>query len=188
MPRISRRLQDSLLVDRVLELFDINVEAGIFYRKTSAGSRQVGEVAGAVRPDGYIHLSIDNRHYLAHRILMFMRLGIWPECVDHIDGNKQNNSAKNLRPATISLNGRNQRLGRANKSGVMGVRYRPDKDSYVAYWLDENGVRKQKNFRCDVLGHEGAKQAAAAHRRMMIDMVNEKGAGYSSGHGEAKEP
>lgn len=171
---------------RVFELFDIDIDAGVFRRKSSRGSRAAGEIAGCVRSDGYVHMSIDNKGYLAHRILIFLSNSFWPECVDHINGNKSDNRAVNLRAVDYSANGRNQGIGRANKTGIMGVRFRSGRNAYEAYWLDETGRRRHKNFSCDVYGRDGAKKKAAEHRAMMIDELNQLGAGYTAYHGKRK--
>ncbi len=48
------------------------------------------------------------RGLLAHRIIFFMHHGIWPESVDHIDGNRANNRVENLRACTHAENMRNR--------------------------------------------------------------------------------
>jgi hypothetical protein len=45
---------------------------------------------------------------MVHRIAYFLHTGEQPEEVDHEDGNRANNRASNLRPATSSGNNRNR--------------------------------------------------------------------------------
>lgn len=81
----------------------------------------VGDVAGSF--DGrYIDITLCGVRFGAHRAAIAMSTGVWPECVDHVDGNKTNNRLSNLRSATQSVNQQNQR--RAHKSsstGLLGV-------------------------------------------------------------------
>ena len=168
---------------RILELFDVNTESGIITRKTSRGSRPAGEVAGTIRPDGYIQLSIDNKRYLAHRLIFLIAFGFYPEQVDHINGIKDDNRACNLRAADNVINARNQKMNSANKTGIAGVRYRASRRAYEAYWDDESGNKKYKYFSCAKYGDEGAKERASDYRSYQIAALNKKGFGYTSRHG-----
>ena len=47
--------------------------------------------------------------------------GVWPNLVDHADGNKDNNQWDNIRDATREQNGQNQRLRIDNQSRLKGV-------------------------------------------------------------------
>lgn len=42
-------------------------------------------------------------------------------CVDHIDGNKINDRIENLRIVTLSVNQRNSKIPKNNKTGIIGV-------------------------------------------------------------------
>jgi len=76
--------------------------------------------AGTVR-DRYVRFAIDNTMFYAHRIAWLLVYGApVPQFLDHIDGDKLNNSIANLRPATKAQNYMNSRP-RASKSGVTGV-------------------------------------------------------------------
>lgn len=77
---------------------------------------------GAASEHKYYSGSMLGRNYYAHIILYAMFHGEWPDdTVDHFDGNSLNNTISNLRPATISENGRNAVQSSANTSGVTGV-------------------------------------------------------------------
>ncbi|WP_109390084.1 HNH endonuclease [Pseudomonas aeruginosa] len=176
--------EQHLLRERVNELFHVDVGSGVFIRKTNRGGRRAGEIAGTVRPDGYRQISIDNRHYLEHQLVFFMSYGHFPDQVDHINGVKVDNRVSNLRAVSSSLNSRNQRLSRANKTGAAGVRYRSERDAYEAYWDEESGKRRSKYFKCAKYGSmEFAFKEALDFRSRMIALMNSNGAGYTERHG-----
>jgi len=81
----------------------------------------------------YIRLTIFNKLYYAHRVAWFYYYGVWPEYIDHIDGNGLNNAISNLRSVSRSENQKNQRLHKKNNSGVSGVIYRERINRYEAY-------------------------------------------------------
>lgn len=71
-------------------------------------------------------------NFLNHRIIFFMSRGFMPQEIDHIDGNKTNNSIDNLRPATRSQNMHNKSMTRFNTSGVKGVHFNKDTKKWAA--------------------------------------------------------
>lgn len=97
--------------------------SGIFTRLTSAGGFHIGTVMGRTDTYGYKQLSIAGKAYLAHRAAWLYIYGEWPsDEIDHIDGNRSNNSIFNLR--IVPRKGNNQNIRRSritNKTGVLGV-------------------------------------------------------------------
>lgn len=111
-------------VERLRELFDYIEETGDLVRKTKSAKRtRVGEVAGYLRNDGYVAVSVDGTQYLAHRIAWAIKTGAWPvEQVDHRNEVKNDNSFTNLRDVSGEVNQQNRAHARAdNKLGVLGV-------------------------------------------------------------------
>ena len=53
-------------------------------------------------------------------------------CVDHINNNKQNNNVENLRYATVSENGMNQKISKKNTSGFKGVTFKNREKKWYA--------------------------------------------------------
>lgn len=94
---------------------------------------QVGQIAGCLRPDGYISVRFDDVLYLAHRLIWIMVHGEPPrDELDHIDRNRANNRIENLREADSSQNKMNQKRRADNKSGVKGVYLRKDTQKWSA--------------------------------------------------------
>lgn len=71
---------------------------------------------------GYIYVHVSSMgHVPAHRVILAMENGEWPEIVDHINGDKADNRLGNLRSVTQSENLRNAVKWGHNTSGVTGV-------------------------------------------------------------------
>lgn len=105
-----------LTLDHLKELMDYDPATGIFTRKS-------GKVAGALRPDGYRKIMIENVQYYSHRLAWFYMTGELSKDVDHIDRNPSNNQFINLRAVSKSQNQHNRIKQRDNTSGYKGVIY-----------------------------------------------------------------
>jgi len=69
----------------------------------------------------------------AHRVAWAMHYGSWPKhTIDHINGDKTDNRIENLRDVTKSENCRNVSIGKNNKSGILGVRWRESRNTWEA--------------------------------------------------------
>lgn len=69
-----------------------------------------GKEAGWLANTGYRAVTYEGKKHLSHRVIWFLYYGVWPDKdIDHIDGDRLNNSISNLRLATDSQNLRNQR-------------------------------------------------------------------------------
>ena len=89
----------------------------------------VGMRAGYVADTGHRVFKIEQKRYFAHRVAWSMHHGRWPPDgfdVDHINGNRDDNSAANLRLATRAQNIANSRLSSSNTSGIKGVTWCKD--------------------------------------------------------------
>lgn len=62
-------------------------------------------------------------HFKLHRIIYALHHGVFPEIVDHIDGDTNNNRISNLRPATNEQNGWNSFSNINSVTGFKGVSY-----------------------------------------------------------------
>lgn len=97
----------------------------------------------------------------AHRLAWLITYGEMPKGeIDHIDGNEGNNRIANLRDVPASINMRNQRMMKSNKSGITGVSFdkrsgkwranakADDKNHHLGSFYDINDAAKAvKEFR-----------------------------------------
>ena len=96
---------------------------------------KVGAVITRTGGHGYRQVKINGKTYLQHRLAWKMVFGYWPkEQIDHKNGDKQDNRIENLRDVSQTANLRNQDLSKTrSNTGVRGVLYRKNRNSYVAY-------------------------------------------------------
>ncbi|EPM6208278.1 MULTISPECIES: HNH endonuclease [Enterobacter cloacae complex] len=106
-------------VDR---LFIYNPETGSLYCRVPFGRRKEGDPLGYVS-NGRVVISLNNNHYLAHRIAWISLHGEIPpgKYIDHINGNPLDNSIKNLRLCTHQQNMMNRKMHKNNSTGLKGV-------------------------------------------------------------------
>lgn len=119
---------------RLMELLFYDPNSGYFiwkvYRNYNA---KRGDVAGWERPDGYIHISIDGKRYLTHRLAWLYVHGYFPENeIDHKDRNPSNNKIENLREESRQCQMRNTGIRKDNTSGIKGVRLHKASGKYEA--------------------------------------------------------
>ena len=80
-----------------------------------------GDIAGTVNNRGYVRIKIFGKLHSAH-VLALKLLGFSDfDFVDHIDGDRTNNSIKNLRAVSASENMKNKRISKNSTTGVNGV-------------------------------------------------------------------
>ena len=71
---------------------------------------------------GYLRASLIGKKILKHRVCWVFYYGVWPASyLDHINGDKTDNSRRNLREVNSIGNARNMSLSSANTSGYTGV-------------------------------------------------------------------
>ena len=101
-----------------------------------------------VNNNGYktVFLSKDKNRklFLLHRLVFLVHQGYLPEIIDHMDGNRTNNSIDNLREVTRSQNMMNSKMNKKNTSGYKGVC--KDRNGWRSH-ISFNGQIDQKNFK-----------------------------------------
>ena len=132
-----------LTVERLRSLLAYDPETGIFTRLVrTSNTTRVGDVAGSLTPKGYQMIGIDWRSYQAHRLAWLYVYGEWPASeLDHVDGNRANNSIGNLRLASRKENCFNQGKRQHNTSGFKGVSWHHGIGKWRARIAVENGRR-----------------------------------------------
>lgn len=83
-------------------------------------SRRTNRSTGWIE-DGYRHITIKNKDYRVHRLIWMYLHDRWPvEMIDHINGDKLDNSMENLREVTARQNAENRNTVNPI-SGLKGV-------------------------------------------------------------------
>lgn len=113
----------TLTADRLREVLDYDQETGVFrWRSPSSNRVRVGAVAGRINR-GRVEITIDRVSHQANRLAWLHVTGSWPSGdVDHMDGDRSNNTFRNLRDVSHQTNLQNARRARSdNKLGILGV-------------------------------------------------------------------
>lgn len=128
--------------DLIDSFLNYDPDGGQFTWKVSSGTVKAGAVAGTVTKNGYLKISICGKSYRAHRLAWIIMNGNSPsDQLDHIDGNRLNNSISNLRECSNLQNGQNKRSKPGSSSKYLGVHW----NSRIMKWqasIKINGVSK----------------------------------------------
>lgn len=84
-------------------------------------TRYAGQIAGTIGNDGYRKIKIFGNVLKASRLTWIYHHGYWPECIDHIDGDRADDHIENLRNVSQGVNLRNICLDHRNRTGTPGV-------------------------------------------------------------------
>lgn len=124
---------------------------------------------------GYKVGTLFGKCVLAHRIAFAIHHGKHPLVTDHINGDRSDNRAANLRSVTMVENAKNAALNSTNTTGLCGV-YRAQATGRWYAQIRINGVKTHLGyFDSSELAREARERAKAAY-------------GYHAGHGlTAKE-
>jgi hypothetical protein len=130
----------------------------------SWNTKYAGKEAFLHSNDGYRYSGIFNRPVKAHRLAMALINGEWPtQEVDHINGDRGDNRAANLRLVTPTENRRNRHAPGVGSSKIVGVSFCKSTKKWAAYL----GVRgKQLHLGRFASEHEAAQAREAAKARL----------------------
>lgn len=119
---------------RLKELFEYSPSTGLFTRiAVRAGRGKCGDIAGAIRGDGYKCIEVDGKKYLSHRLAWLYVHGEFPqEQIDHINGIRFDNRMENLRAVSNLENRMNSKCRRDAKFGIMGVGWHKRDSTFFA--------------------------------------------------------
>lgn len=137
----------------VLRLED---DGHLYWIKRTSNRIHVGDRAGSLGFNGYWVIRIFGKLHYEHQLVWFWHHGVMPRRLDHADVNSWNNKIVNLREATASQNGANQRIAIDNTSGHKGVSWNKRLSKWHAY-ICVNRKRIHLGF------HEKIEDAAAAY-------------------------
>jgi hypothetical protein len=125
---------NDLTAEVLRQHLDYDPISGKFFRKRASGTAHIGDVAGWSEPHGYIKLNVAGKKYYAHRCAFLFMNGAWPVgVVDHVDGNRANNTWSNLREVSHAVNLQNLKGARSdNKIGLLGVHFHKGAKKFTA--------------------------------------------------------
>jgi len=105
------------------ENLDYDPGDGIFRWRNSGYGKFAGQAAGTVTVNGYRIIGIGQGKYYAHRLAWLYVHGEFPEKIDHINHDRQDNRIENLRSVNVRANAMNAALRKDNTSGHVGVEW-----------------------------------------------------------------
>ena len=165
--------ETGLTQERVRELLSYDPTTGIFswrvvrcgHKAGTGGTIKAGSVAGGNGSASYRRIGIDGVRYKAHRLVWMYVHGRWPaELIDHINGDRDDNRITNLREATKSENGENQRKAKAGtKTGILGICWHQEAKKFMAS-ITVGG--KQKYLGCFHTAEEAHQAYLVAKREL----------------------
>lgn len=172
-------------------IIDNDSPSGLSWIKSSSIIKLNGRrCAGRVDTDGYYFVTFNKRKIKVHRIIVQLsgiNLGKF-DFVDHIDGNKLNNSLSNLRVSDAKKNARNSAMYSTNTTGVTGVHWTVSNRNNLyasATFLSEDGKPSNKRFPVWKYGLLEAFAMAVSFRENFINNMIASGE-YSERHGKRK--
>lgn len=125
-------------------------------------SRFAGKPAGVARDGGYLAVWVmfagRRNKLLVHRVLWCMRTGAWPSMtIDHVDMDRSNNRANNLREASFRQQAANRRPMR---SGLKGASFDEGTGRFIAQITSHGKNHFLGRFATERSAHEAYCEAA----------------------------
>lgn len=128
--------------EELAALFEYSVVTGRVYRKVKRAQQPAGKRVGTVDGKGYLHVAMERRFILLHRLAVFLLTGELPKQVDHANRDKNCNGWHNLRPCTAKGNAGNSSLSSRNTSGIKGV----SQNGKTGYWHAQIKINGKQTY------------------------------------------
>ena len=125
----------AITFDEARKRYTYNPDTGAFTRNSTSRKWIAGSTLSGTESHGYMRVWVNGKQLAAHRLAWLWMTGEWPSTdIDHIDGNRSNNSWSNLRQVDRSTNLENIRSAKShNKStGLLGAYHSPTKGRFVS--------------------------------------------------------
>lgn len=135
-------------------------------------SRYAGKTVSSRSGSGYLRVSLGGKRYSCHRIIWVMLHGYEPNEIDHINGDRTDNRAVNLREVSRRENMKNCAVRSNSGTGVTGVSYVKRDRKYIAYIGAGNKTKVIGRYLCLTAAAVARKAAEIEH-------------GYHPNHGRA---
>lgn len=143
----SGRMTDK---QRIAAQLDYCPETGLFRWKINGRgrSKRINTIAGTPHSNGYVRIKLMGRAYYAHRLAWLLMHGTWPaDQIDHVNGDRSDNRAANLRQATLQQNRWNTvGIPSRRKSAFKGVVREHRSTKWVAQLSVDGRLRRLGSF------------------------------------------
>jgi hypothetical protein len=116
----------------------------LYWKVKNSPVINIGDQAGW-KTHEYMRNTINGKMIYQHRIIFAMHHGYFPDCIDHIDGDKSNNKIENLRASTKSQNGMNRKAPVNNTSGTKNI-YKDRRKNRWFVKVVENGIQHHGGY------------------------------------------
>lgn len=121
----------------LIEIFTYNPVTGDLRRRSRNG---IKKPISKTNEAGYKIAQIKAAKFRCHRLIYKIVTGEEPKFIDHINGDRSDNSWGNLRSVTKKENCLNAKIPKNNVSGIIGVRYEAESNYFrVKIGPDELG-------------------------------------------------
>lgn len=139
-------------------------------------------VAGNLhKSKNYYVVKVKGKSYYVHRIVMILNgYNVGRLFIDHINGNRSDNTLENLRIVNRTINARNQKKNTRNTSGLTGIRWRESCNGWVVAWTSQEGKTRQKLF--TIFRYNTKNLALEAAKTFRTQKLQELG-NYTERHG-----
>lgn len=169
--------QYTIAADELIDILSLDCETGIlrwkarpiemfsgdgWMRERAAktwNTRFAGKEASSYSA-GYLRVSINGRSLKAHRVILAIITGKWPDGdVDHINGDTLDNRPSNLRAVSHVDNCRNQKLRCGNIYGMHGINVDRRTGKFVVA-ISDSGEKRHIGQYADLASARIAREAA----------------------------